>query len=191
MSTLEHESARGRGRPAKAAEDRKSASMKFRTREDLRDKIEAAAAAAGRSASEEVEERIKASFNIEPLHHMVFGNGSDAKRLITLILTSIRTIQEYENPHIGPGLGTDDWRGPELECDLTRAALRNAFSVIISQALPPPRAPEQTDLPAEQQQMYARALNHMKGFGIEFAELITGQRPDLAQALNADGVEEH
>ena len=191
MSTIEHENGRRRGRPSKGVDERKSANMKFRTREDLREKIEASAARTGRSASEEVEARLLASFNIEPLHQMVFGNGDDARRLITLMLTTIRTVQEYRNPNIGPGLGTDDWRGDALECDLTRAALRNAFSVIISQALPAPRSPEEANLMDNQREVYRDALNHMKGFGIEFGKLITGQKPDLAAALNADGAPEH
>ncbi|MCJ2018022.1 hypothetical protein MKK84_11385 [Methylobacterium sp. E-065] len=190
MNTIEHDQPRRRGRPGKAADERKSANMKFRTREDLREKIEAAAADAGRSASEEVEARLLNSFNVEPLHHMVFGNGDDARRLITNILTAIKTVQDYENP-IDVKLGTVDWRGEDPLSDFTRAALRNAFSVIISQALPPPRAPDQLPFSDEQRKVYERALNHMKAFGIEFAELITGQRPNLAEALNSAGDPEH
>jgi hypothetical protein len=119
--------------------------MKFRTREDLRERIEAAAAASGRSASEEIEVRLYNSFNIEPLHHMVFGNGDDAKRLISNFLTVIKTVQDYENP-VDVRLGSVDWRGPNLESDLTRAALLAAFAVLVEQALPPGQLPRLAEM---------------------------------------------
>ena len=190
MNTIEHNQPRGRGRPSKSEDERKSANMKFRTREDLREKIEAAAAASGRSASEEVEARLYNSFNLEPLHHMVFGNGDDAKRLITNLLTVIKTVQDYENP-IDVRLGSVEWRGQNLESDLTRAALLSAVAVIVEQALPDPRTPDQIPFSDEQRRMYAGALAHMHAFGNEFALLITGQLPRLAEMLNHDGEPEH
>lgn len=51
-----------RGRPPLSLVKRKSENLKFRTRSDVRERLEAAALASGRSLSEEVERRVEDSF---------------------------------------------------------------------------------------------------------------------------------
>lgn len=50
------------GRPRKSEADRKEGNLTFRTRRGLRERLVAAAAASGRSLSEEVERRVEESF---------------------------------------------------------------------------------------------------------------------------------
>ena len=50
------------GRPPKAKEDRKAVNFTFRSRGQMRDLLKAAAAASGRSISEEIEYRLQNSF---------------------------------------------------------------------------------------------------------------------------------
>jgi predicted HicB family RNase H-like nuclease len=50
------------GRPPKAKEDRKAVNFTFRSRGQMRERLQAAAIAAGRSISEEIEFRLERSF---------------------------------------------------------------------------------------------------------------------------------
>lgn len=63
--------AKRRGRPAVEGAGRKSASLKFRTRGDLRARIDEAAAAAGMSSSEYVEQALKQHFLATDLRQIV------------------------------------------------------------------------------------------------------------------------
>ena len=56
-----------RGRPPKPENDRKNTYLGFRVRDGMREKLEAAAVAGGRSPSEEIERRLVASFEAETL----------------------------------------------------------------------------------------------------------------------------
>lgn len=67
MSTDDNEGGRRRGRPALAKEDRKSASLKFRTRTGVRERLEVEAAKKSRSVSEEAEWRIEKSFDYDSI----------------------------------------------------------------------------------------------------------------------------
>ena len=53
------------GRPPKAKEDRKAVNFTFRSRGEMRERLQAAAAASGRSISEEIERRLDWSFQQE------------------------------------------------------------------------------------------------------------------------------
>jgi len=57
------------GRPPKSVEDRKSAHFTFRTRGLMRECLQAAAAASGRSVSEEIEYRLQLSFDRDDLEN--------------------------------------------------------------------------------------------------------------------------
>lgn len=59
------------GRPAKPPADRKSAFLRFRTREGLAVKLEAAAQLSGRAVSEEVERRLEKSFDDARIHEAI------------------------------------------------------------------------------------------------------------------------
>src|SRR5215210_3079447 len=62
------------GRPALSSERKKSQTLTFRTRTDLRKSLEAAAEQAGRSISEEVEYRLQRSFDREALVRELYGD---------------------------------------------------------------------------------------------------------------------
>jgi hypothetical protein len=62
------------GRPALSSERKKSQTLTFRTRADLRKSLEAAAEQAGRSISEEVEYRLQRSFDREALVQELYGD---------------------------------------------------------------------------------------------------------------------
>ena len=53
------------GRPPKPAKNRKSVNFTFRSREEMREQLRAAAAVSGRSISEEIEYRLNQSFQKE------------------------------------------------------------------------------------------------------------------------------
>lgn len=184
MSTEQHEGVR-RVR-ARAAEDRKTANMKFRTSGDLREKIEAAAAKSGRTASAEAEIRLINSFNLEPFHELVFGSGDDVRKFVTNILTAAKTIQDYENPK-GHRIGSQNWTDSEH----TRVAIRQAMRVLVDHFAPAPPRPADLDEPVEKQSGYTRDLRHMERFGREFAQLMTGQLPELERDLMRQDAAEH
>jgi len=56
------------GRPPKAKEDRKAVNFTFRSRGQMRERLQAAAIASGRSISEEIEHRLDESFRTEELY---------------------------------------------------------------------------------------------------------------------------
>src|SRR5262245_28606922 len=56
------------GRPPKSEEDRKAVNFTFRSRGQMRERLQAAAAASGRSISEEIERRLEGSFLGEELY---------------------------------------------------------------------------------------------------------------------------
>lgn len=185
MNTSTHAEPKRMGRPPKAPEDRKSATMRFRTREGLREQLEEAALASGRSPSEEAEIRLINSFKLEPLHQLYFGNGKCTTDFLHDMLAIIRTVQEYENPK-GRRIGSKDWSDSEL----TREALRAAFAVLIPVHLPAPPRPEAITNPPEEQRAYGAALEHMRDLGKDLAKAITGQRPDLVERIVRPNVAE-
>src|SRR5689334_7219221 len=62
------------GRPALSSERKKSQTLTFRTRADLRKNLETAAEQAGRSVSEEVEYRRQRSFDREAVVLEIYGD---------------------------------------------------------------------------------------------------------------------
>jgi hypothetical protein len=56
------------GRPPKAKEDRKAVNFTFRSRGPMRERLQAAATASGRSISEEIERRLEQSFQADELY---------------------------------------------------------------------------------------------------------------------------
>jgi Arc-like DNA binding domain len=76
------------GRPPKAKEDRKAVNFTFRSRGDMRERLRAAAAASGRSISEEIERRLDWSFREEDTATRV---GEAA----------VRAIQSYHEKMMG------------------------------------------------------------------------------------------
>jgi len=69
------------GRPPKAKEDRKAVNFTFRSRGQMRERLEKAAAASGRSISEEIEFRLNQSFDEERLSAAFLGGNDTAKAL--------------------------------------------------------------------------------------------------------------
>jgi Arc-like DNA binding domain len=77
------------GRPPKAKEDRKAVNFTFRSRDQMRERLEAAAAASGRSISEEIEYRLNQSFDEERLSAAFLG-GNDTAKALQLIANAMR-----------------------------------------------------------------------------------------------------
>jgi hypothetical protein len=70
-----------RGRPPIAQADRKANNLTFRTRGDMRSKLEEAAQKSGRSISEEIEARLERSFVADEVREAVAEALSDHPRL--------------------------------------------------------------------------------------------------------------
>jgi hypothetical protein len=79
------------GRPPKAKEDRKAVNFTFRSRDQMRERLEAAAAASGRSISEEIEHRLNQSFDEERLSAAFLG-GTDTAKALQLIANAMRRV---------------------------------------------------------------------------------------------------
>src|SRR5262249_761085 len=77
------------GRPPKAKEDRKAVNFTFRSRDQMRERLEAAAAASGGSISEEIEFRLNQSFDEERLSAAFLG-GNDTAKALQLIANVMR-----------------------------------------------------------------------------------------------------
>jgi hypothetical protein len=77
------------GRPPKAKEDRKAVNFTFRSRDQMRERLEAAAAASGRSISEEIEFRLNQSFEDERLSDAFLG-GNDTAKVLQLMANAMR-----------------------------------------------------------------------------------------------------
>lgn len=65
-----------RGRPPIAEQDRKTSNLTFRTRGDLRAKLEEAAQESGRSISEEIEHRLHSTFDKRLILNQIWGGAS-------------------------------------------------------------------------------------------------------------------
>src|SRR5437660_327572 len=79
------------GRPPKAKEHRKAVNFTFRSRDQMRERLEAAAAASGRSISEEIEHRLNQSFDEERLSAAFLG-GTDTAKTLQLIANAMRRV---------------------------------------------------------------------------------------------------
>jgi hypothetical protein len=80
------EKKRRRGGQRKPAATRKRNNLTFRTRDQLRDQLERAATAAGRSISEEIEYRLTSSFSSDA----AFG-GPEMRRMAILMAVAFRS----------------------------------------------------------------------------------------------------
>jgi predicted HicB family RNase H-like nuclease len=90
------------GRPPKAEEDRKAVNFTFRSRGQMRERLQAAAIAAGRSISEEIELRLERSFWQEEIE-------GDTVTLQIRVSQRLRRELEEAAKHEGHSMNTEIW----------------------------------------------------------------------------------
>lgn len=174
------------GRPPKAAEDRRSAMMRLRVREDLRDSLEQAASVSKRTLTEETEIRLRNSFLFADLHEVLVNGGKPSVDLVLNIVSLLKTVQAYEDAD-GAKLGDANWLGSNY----TRAALRRGLMELVEHSVPPAISTEEMPLKPEAKAQYAANIAFMEGIGVETAQALTGQRPDLVEVLDRGSEAEH
>ncbi|SFM92011.1 hypothetical protein [Methylobacterium pseudosasicola] len=188
MSTIQDEQERRMGRPALSADERKSATLRFRVRESLKDQLEQAAVQSGLSMSEEFERRIADSFKFDLILRVML-DSSRGQDLFVNLGTVLETVREYSKE-----TGTLSDKSVWAEHDPTRAGLRAAIAVLVEHLIPPAREPNPapaTAAEARQERLYAVELENMVEFGDEFARMVIGQLSGPAEDLNTGGASEH
>jgi hypothetical protein len=104
------------GRPPKSEEDRKAVNFTFRSRGQMRDLLKAAAAASGRSISEEIEYRLQNSFREDDSY-----GGPHLSAVFRVIANSIALLKTG---------------GSLAETDRARAAIAQVFVDLLADEVP-------------------------------------------------------
>ncbi|MDN3570255.1 hypothetical protein [Methylobacterium longum] len=188
MSTIQDGQARRMGRPTVADEERKSATLRFRATEALRERIEQAANNSGLTLSEELERRLADSFKFELVLHTMFSD-EQTKAFFVNLAALVHTVRKHSNED-----GTLSDLAKWFEHDPTRAGLRAGIDVLVDHFIPEARKPNPSPSnPAEarQERFYAVELENMEEFGKEFTEMMMGKISENAADLNLDGSSEH
>lgn len=123
------------GRPPKDPSGGKRPTITFRCRAHLQERIQAAADAADRSVSEEVERRIEDSFKDETSQNfalLLFNKSENLQKLVMQIATVGGFVESLKDAR-GKSLGSKDWDTHEP----TRAGIRAALIALIDAAIPP------------------------------------------------------
>jgi hypothetical protein len=100
------------GRPPKSPEDRKTVNFTFRSRGQMRELLQAAATASGRSISEEIEHRLEASFQKDNTADIAVAAASEAinrfrKEFVKPFLHESGSWRPGPALPLHPGLPTD------------------------------------------------------------------------------------
>jgi hypothetical protein len=188
VSTIQDGQGRRMGRPLVADEDRKSATLRFRTTEALREKIEQSAENSGVSLSEELEQRLTNSFEFEHVINTMFADER-IKTLFVNMAALIHTVSKYAQD-TGTLSSVSEW----LDHDPTRAGVKAGIDVLLAHFMPEARRPNPSPAnaaEARQERLYAVELENMKEFGQEFTEMMMGKLSEDAANLNLGGVPEH
>jgi predicted HicB family RNase H-like nuclease len=90
------------GRPPKAKEDRKAVNFTFRSRGQMRERLQAAAIAVGRSISEEIEFRLERSFWQEEIEKL-----TEAVKLQVTLSERLRSLLEQAAKNHGQSMNTE------------------------------------------------------------------------------------
>jgi predicted HicB family RNase H-like nuclease len=90
------------GRPPKAEEDRKAVNFTFRSRGQMRERLQAAAIAVGRSISEEIEFRLERSFWQEEIEKL-----TEAVKLQVTLSERLRSLLEQAAKNHGQSMNTE------------------------------------------------------------------------------------
>jgi predicted HicB family RNase H-like nuclease len=93
------------GRPPKAEEDRKAVNFTFRSRGQMRERLQAAAIAVGRSISEEIEFRLERSFWQEEKEEI--EKLTEAVKLQVTLSERLRSLLEQAATHKGHSMNTE------------------------------------------------------------------------------------
>jgi hypothetical protein len=113
------------GRPPRHPGERLSKNRTFRVRGGLDERLQAAAAATGRSVSEEIEFRLDQSFDRDAFFGLVLGGDENAK-----VLQSIATVMKLES-----------YKGHWLKDVETSDTVRRAVNFVIGQFAEPYQHP--------------------------------------------------
>lgn len=133
MTKEETQTARRRGRPSKTSDEKKLNSLAFRARPALRAQIDEAAAASGRSVSEEIEYRLGKSFEEAPgdrAAELLFGSRMNAQHL-TMFAAVLESISDLARKVSGDP--EDEW----WESMLGRAGAAAAFNELTTILIAP------------------------------------------------------
>jgi hypothetical protein len=171
-----------------AEEQRKSATLRFRATEALREQVEQAAGNSGLTLSEELERRLADSFKFELVLHTMFSD-EQTKAFFINLAALVHTVRKHSNEQ-GTLSDTSKW----FEHDPTRAGLRAGIDVLLEYFIPKARQPNPApSSPAEvrQERFYAVELENMEEFGKEFTEMMMSKLSGEAASLNLDGPPEH
>lgn len=122
-----------RGRPPKAADERKGANLTFRTRADFRARLEEAAEKSGRSVTEEVELRVERSFEadatarrLDDVLSVFFSHGPHALEFVKDVMVAVSQLHEQKAPD-GRLIGSEDWPNSPA----TRVGVRKAVELLL------------------------------------------------------------
>lgn len=135
MPEIEQKPRKRMGRPPKAPEKGRRQNYTFRMSDETRDRVIAAAAASGRSMSEELEWRVEESFREEDrrLTSSALMNGSrNAYSLISKIIAAINYLENLKDKS-GNKIGSLDWHNHEQ----TSAGIRAAIDSLVMSATSP------------------------------------------------------
>lgn len=179
------------GRPQKSADERKSETLRFRVREDLKDRVAAAAASSGRSISEESEFMIETFLKYRKILDMM-EKQENVRELISSICKTISVVQEHKIAENQP-VTMNDWNADGPLPQWTRSGLRAGLQVIIEHSIPRPLEFEQIDWSVSPKRLedikvyYESNIKYMHDIGVEVGQIFTGQSIELSDELVKDG----
>lgn len=177
MSTTAQQPQPRRGRPAKDPSERKGASLKMRTREDIREKLELAAAKSGRSISEEAEIRLYNSFALESVHNVLYSSGGDAFQLMNSIATAVHAITQFSREN-GSLFDLNELR----DNPANKAAIYEAVKIILNKTVEI-EWPKDMKLPFEQMSPETKEIVRMRNLGRLIGSAWTGRAKDIVELM--------
>lgn len=176
------------GRPQKSADERKSETLRFRVREDLKQRVAAAAASSGRSLSEEAEFMIETFLEYSEILNLLVDQGN-ARNLISSICGIILAVQGHEIAPNQP-VTMNDWNADGPLPQWTRSGLRAGLHVVIDHSIPRPLEFEQMNWSVPPKRLedikvyYESNVKYMHDIGIEIGHMFTGHPPEMGDESN-------
>jgi|SRR5262245_9881889 len=107
------------GRPPKPVEDRRAVNFTFRSRPQMRDRLQAAAIESRRSISEEIEHRLDQSFTEDRLSAIFLGGADTAKALRLIALAMQRETARGDGK---------SWKDDPGKAEAVRAAVNTIIT---------------------------------------------------------------
>lgn len=166
-----------RGRPPKPADERKGHNLTFRTRANLRERLEEAAEKSGRSVTEEVELRVERSFETDrivrgfnDLSSIFVENGDAARHFASAMMGLIASVQEAKAAD-GRQIGSQDWSNSPA----TKAGVRICVSSLLDYYVPKIGDEERAALDAQGRQ----DLGRVEALSKLWAKMSTGRESEV------------